>query len=219
MKKLSLGLAAALIFTPAAWADNVAHCEILLLQTVAAENGAGEAQIATFTPAVTFLASLYDDEDGHIKTVNHLPIQAVLCRRNVIIPAPSDYNILATGIPFVLSQDFDSSETDSLTVYWKDGAFDYVYKGRPLTDEEQGLLDTRLAEFSARGLIKNPEEDTSDEGTSEEDLAEENLVEEVLVEEVLVETGAVQDSDLDESASKIETELNTEIQPENENDE
>ena len=145
----------AALMSPAAWADNVAHCEILLTQTIANEDGAGEAQIASYRPAVGFLASLYDEEtDSYMTEVDGFPIRAVLCRRHDVIPSESDYNILATGTPFILSQDFDSPETDSLTVYWKDGAFDYVYKGQPLSEESQSTLDTRLAEFSDRGIIE-----------------------------------------------------------------
>jgi len=151
-------IAAILGFAPAAWADNVAHCEILLTQVVENENGTGEAQIASYRPAVNFLASLYDeDTENHLTKIDNFPIQAVLCRRNDVIPAPTDYNIMATGIPFILSQDFDRPDTDSLTLYWKDGAFDYVYKGHALSEEGQGILDTRLADFSERGLHKRAE--------------------------------------------------------------
>jgi len=161
MKNRSIKIAAALGLTlsmaSAAWAGNVAHCEVLIVQVVANDDGTGEAQIATYSPATNFLASLYDEEDGHITTINMQPIQAVLCRRNDIIPSESDYEIMATGIPFILSQDFDSSETDSLTLYWKDDAFEYVYKGDPLPNDGQAILDSRVAEFSTRGLVKKSE--------------------------------------------------------------
>jgi len=146
-------------FAPAAWADNVAHCEVLVIQTIADEEGAGEAKIATYAPAVNFLSSLYDeDTESHMTTIENLPIQAVLCRRNDVIPASTDYNILATGIPFILSQDLDSPETDMLTVFWKDEAFKYEYKGHPLSEESQDTLDTRLADFSSRGIVKKASE-------------------------------------------------------------
>ena len=168
MKTVSLGIAAALTLglAPTAWADNVAHCEVLLMKIIADENGGGEAQIASYRPAVNFLASLYDeDTESHMTEVDNFPIRAVLCRRNNVIPAPTDYNIMATGIPFILSQDFDSTETDSLTVYWKDDAdaFDYVYKGNPLSDEGQKILDARLVEFTQRGLKRSKTETDNEE--------------------------------------------------------
>jgi len=168
VKKPYIALALSLMTAPAAWADNVAHCEVVIMQVVSDEGDAGEAQVATFAPAATFLSSLYDDEDGHITKINNQPIRAVLCRRNDVIPAEVDYNIIATGIPFSLSQDFDSSETDSLTVYWKDGAFDYVYKGHALSDEGQKILDKRLASFSERGLIKKAQAEEKVEKLAED---------------------------------------------------
>ena len=156
---MSLGL------TPAAWADNVAHCEALIMQTVPNADGTGEAQIVSYRPAVDFLASLYDDDVGHLTEIAGFPIRAVMCRRNNVIPGESDYPILATGVPFILSQDFDSSDTDSLTVFWKDGALDYVYKGYPLSREAQAELDARITDFTERGKTEPPPDD-GDEETS-----------------------------------------------------
>ncbi len=152
MKKYIILTAFALTLAPAAWADNVAHCEVLLMQTVEDEAKAGTFQIASYRPAAQFIASLHDEDPAHQTEVDGHKIQALLCRRNDIIPAETDYPMMATGVPFVLSQDFDSAETDSLTLFWKAGAFDYVYKGHPLSEEAEGILKTRLAYFSQLGL-------------------------------------------------------------------
>lgn len=151
MKKAIILLTAALGFAQPAWADNVAHCEALIMQAIPSEDGQGEAQIASYRPAVGFLASLYDEDSGHLSEIDGFPIRAIMCRRIDVIPSKTDYPILATGLPFILSQDFDSPDTDSLTVFWKDDALDYVYKGHPLSKESQTILETRLAEFSKRG--------------------------------------------------------------------
>lgn len=140
---------------PAQAADG-SDCELLLMQIIPAEDGSGEAQIASYRPAKAFLTSLHDDIPGHMTQVDGLDIQAVMCRRNEIIPAHSDYAVMATGIPFILSQDFDSPDTDSLTLYWKDGKIEHVYKGYPLSDEAEAILETRLAGFSKRGIQKAP---------------------------------------------------------------
>lgn len=136
----------------AAWADNVAHCEVLLVEHVEDEALNGTMQVTTYHPAVSFIASVHDDDPDHETHVKGHPIQALLCRRNDVIPAEADYPMLAAGIPFVLSQDFDRADTDSLTVFWKDGKFQHVYKGHPLSAESQDILDTRLLDFSNRGL-------------------------------------------------------------------
>ena len=152
--KITAAIGITASFALPAAADNVANCEVLLTAVVADDGGAGEAQIASYRPAVDFLASLHDDEAEHLAKIDGHPIRAVMCRRNDVIPAASDYPILATGLPFILSQDFDSADTDSLTMFWKDDVIDYVYKGYPLSKEGQKILEKRLADFSKRGLKK-----------------------------------------------------------------
>ena len=159
----------ALMFSPAAWADNVAHCEVLLVQNVEAPELGGTMQITAYHPAVSFIASVYDEDPEYLTQLDGHNIQALLCRRNELIPAETDYPMMATGVPFVLSQDFDRADTDSLTMFWKDGAFDYVYKGHPLSDEAQSLLETRLADFSSRKLEAD-EAAAKLEGDAETDL-------------------------------------------------
>jgi len=175
MKKyiIMTGLALAIChtaLTPAAWADNVAHCEVLLVKNVEDADVDGALQVTDYRPAVDFIASVHDDDPAHQTQIEGHNIQALLCRRNELIPAETDYPMMATGVPFVLSQDFDRSDTDSLTVFWKDGAFDYVYKGYPLSDEAQSLLEERLADFTARGLFETHETETAD--LSEEKIEE-----------------------------------------------
>lgn len=175
MHRWILGCVALAIAAPAA-ADNVAHCEVLVMEVIKDKDVNGQAEVATFAPAVNFIKSVYDEEDGHITHIGKLPIRALMCRRNDVLPAETDYALMATGIPFVLSQDFDSSDTDSLTIYWKDGAFKHIYKGYPLSDEAQSDLDARLANFSERGIVKvkadeTPEEDPETTSKSESEAS------------------------------------------------
>ena len=149
---LSLGLLLATGLSTTAAADNVAHCEVLIIQVIADAALDGEAQVVTYGSAVSYIESVYDNEDGHITHVADQPIRALMCNLNDVIPAESDYALIATGIPFILSQDFDSADTDSLTMFWRDGKLDYVYKGYPLSSEAQEILDGRIASFSKDGL-------------------------------------------------------------------
>lgn len=204
LKPICIGVAAALSLAPAtAWADNVAHCEALIMKIVPDETGTGEAQIASYRPAVHFLASLYDEEEGHLDHMSGFPIRAIMCRRNDVIPSETDYPILATGLPFILSQDFDRPDTDSLTMFWKDGAIDYVYKGYPLSAESQAILDNRLASFSERGLTV-PE--THDEPEAKSETIEETPLDilaesEAIFEPVTEPTTETETFILDETAS------------------
>lgn len=181
MKKYIIMTGLALAISPAAWADNVAHCEVLLVKNVEGADLDGALQVTDYRPAVDFIASVHDDDPEYQTQIEGHNIQALLCRRNELIPAETDYPMMATGVPFVLSQDFDRADTDSLTMFWKDGAFDYVYKGYPLSDEAQSLLDTRLADFTARGLFETPETPSEPEAETDDQVsasAEEKVADE-----------------------------------------
>lgn len=137
-----------------AYAGETSECELLLVQIIQSPDGKGEAQVPSYIPAEEFMATLSDDQPGHMTEYLGHKIQAVMCRRNDILPTQEDYTILATGVPFILSQDFDSSDTDSLTLYWKDEAIQHIYKGYPLSEEAESVLETRLTQFSEQGLAK-----------------------------------------------------------------
>ena len=147
---LALLLAAGLSTTAAA--ENVAFCEVLIIQVLEDEALDGNAQVVTYGPATSFIESVYDEKDGHLTHIAGQPIRALMCSRNDVIPTETDYALIATGIPFILSQDFDSTDTDSLTLFWKNEELRHVYKGYPLSDEAQSSLDKRLANFTKRGL-------------------------------------------------------------------
>ena len=151
LKTLAAGVAV-LAISNAAHAADFSKCEVLLVQIIQADDATSEARIASYRPAENFLKSVQDDIPGHMTQIDGQNIQAILCSRNEVIPAESDYAVISAGIPFILSQDFDSTDTDSLTIYWKDGKIEHVYKGYPLSEEAQSILDTRLAAFSERGL-------------------------------------------------------------------
>lgn len=142
-----------LAFTPAfasaadTSAPSNANCEIVLMQTIQDESGRGGAQVASYRPADDFLISVYDDGTPPMLTVKKEPIQAVMCKRADVIPTKKDYPIVATGIPFFLSQSFESQDTDLITVFYKDSAFRHEYKGPGLSEEAESLLKDRLAMF------------------------------------------------------------------------
>ena len=150
MRKALMILVAVALTPNLAQAENIADCEILVMQEIPDESGKGGAQIATYMPAGDFIASAYTAEDQTMTHAKGHPIRALMCQRNNVIPAAQDYDLLATGVPFILSQNFDSTETDSLTTYWNGATFDFVYKGHPLSDKAESTLRARLADFSAR---------------------------------------------------------------------
>lgn len=163
---LYLTTAAALLAMPAFAEDapserpeNLSDCEVVMMRYIPDEGGNGGMDISTHGPADDYIASVYDDEDGHLTKMRGDRIRALLCQRDDLLPTEEDFPILATGIPFVLSQNFDSTDTDSLTMFWRKTYFDYIYKGHPLSDDAESQLKTRLAGFTDRdhGLNVNKE--------------------------------------------------------------
>ena len=148
--KFWLGALTFAAFSVPALADNIAECELVLMEQIKDESGQGGASVASYRPAADFLADLYASKEGAKMDINGLPIRAVMCARNDVIPSKNDFKILATGIPFVLSQNFDSPDSDLLTYYFKDGEFRYLHKGPDMSNAAREDLDARITEFNAR---------------------------------------------------------------------
>ena len=133
-----------------AFADNIADCEVVLMEKIDQKDNEGVTEIASFRPAIDFIASAYDDETEILREIDGLPIRALMCKRSTIVPSEGDFPIVATGTPFMISQNFDSTESGLTTIYFKDGAFHSTYKGPELSEETQAELDNRIALFNSR---------------------------------------------------------------------
>lgn len=150
-KTALLGLAALTCGLPQlALAGNYEACEIVIMTEKTDEDG-GTIGIAAFEPADDFLKQ--------VKNAEPVPeANALMCKRNDLVPVEADYAVLATGTPLALSQDFDSADSDSLTIFFKDGRFDYKYASAyPMGEEFKTELEQRLEDFSSRdhGLSKS----------------------------------------------------------------
>lgn len=128
-------------FSAFAQAENIASCEVVLMENIVDEGKDTGAKMASYRPAAAFLSSVYDDEDGHLSTIGDFKIRGVMCERRAVIPTLRDFPILATGIPFSLSQNFDSAKSSLMTLYFKDGKFRHTYKGAPLSPSELSKLN------------------------------------------------------------------------------
>jgi hypothetical protein len=147
--------------------DNIAACEIVVQQpvqypeekqtdveeksedtseetneTVEEENAV--TLIATFIPAEDFIASVFDEEPGHIDEINGQPIQALMCERRYMVPTEYDLRLIQTKIPLYLSQDFDSTKSDLMSVFFKDDTYQYVYSGAELDKDAMEIMYDRL---------------------------------------------------------------------------
>ena len=143
---------AALLFSISvpAFADNIADCEVVLMEQIKQEDSEGVTEIASFRPAADFIASVYDDETEVIREIDGLSIRALMCKRRSVVPSETDFPIIATGTPFMISQNFDSNETGLTTIYFKNGAFRSTYNGPDLLAETNAEMTARLAAFNAR---------------------------------------------------------------------
>ena len=118
------------------------ECEIVLM----AEGGT--TADGQFANAAIFLESVYDAEDGHLKTNEGFPIRAVICQRQDLIPTMRDLPILKTGLPLSLSQDFDSKTSGLLTLYDAGDDFKAEYSGPELSPQEEDKLRSTLEIFN-----------------------------------------------------------------------
>ncbi len=141
MKKILIILPFCLAaFVLPAHADNIAACEVVLMEPVLKDGIDTGAKMASFRPAVAFMSSVYDDEDGVLKTLDGYDIRGVMCERRYVIPTLRDFPILATGLPLAMSENFDSPDSRLMTTFYKDSEFQYTYQGPPLSPSEEAKL-------------------------------------------------------------------------------
>ena len=193
-------IAALLLFiTTPAWADNIADCEVVLMEKIDQEDNEGVTEIASFRPAADFIASAYDEEVEVLREIDGLPIRAVMCKRKSVVPSESDFPIIATGTPFMISQNFDSTETGLTTIFFKNGEFRSNYKGPDLSKEVEAQMKAQLKDFNAKPhdlaekekamLEKSTDEpkdedDTSPESTEKDEAPAEESMDAISPEEL-----------------------------------
>jgi len=149
MKQTVSILSGLALLTPIAIADdNIAGCEVILLEEIKGEANEERMQIASYRSAAGFIASIYDEEDGHLQKIDEVPIRGLICVRDNVIPTLRDFPIVATGVPFSISQNFDSATSGLMTIYFKDGTFQHQYSGQDLTEGEQAALTDALETFN-----------------------------------------------------------------------
>lgn len=110
-------------------------CEIVLIEPVTKG-----ASLASYRPADDFIESIYDDAEGFLETVDSLKVRAVMCTRDRVIPQLRDFPILASGVHFSISNNFDSHDSQFMTVFYKAGSFQHKFSGPTLTEGEQIAL-------------------------------------------------------------------------------
>ena len=95
-----------------ALAGNVANCEVLVMREVGDKQGVA----ATFSDGADVVASMLDPDRPTIAAIDGAPIQALMCTRRNPVPDDEDTPLIASGIPFILSTDFNSQDAPLVTV-------------------------------------------------------------------------------------------------------
>lgn len=147
LKVCIMAVLAAAIAAPV-HADNIAGCEVVLMEPVLEDGKPTGAEMASFRPAASFLSSVYDDEDGFVDVLDGFEIRGIMCERRSLIPTLRDFQIAATGLPLAMSENFDSSESNLMTVFYKDGRFQHTYDGAPLSVSEELRLTDVMEVFN-----------------------------------------------------------------------
>jgi hypothetical protein len=157
--------------------DNIADCELVVQKPIplvespleddaeaAPQTEKKQALIATFLPAYDFIYSVFDGEPGHMREIDGQEIKALMCKRTDIVPSLFDVKLIETGIPFYLSQDFDSATSALIAITKKDGMFTVDYAGAPLGTEDQERLDFVMANLNGPNADTQSDSDADNKG-------------------------------------------------------
>ena len=112
MKIIAPAAFVALLSAVPAWAGNVANCEVLVMREVGDTQGVA----AAFSDGAEVVASMLDPDRPTIAAIDNAPIQALMCTRRNPVPDAEDAPLIASGIPFILSTDFNSQDAPLVTV-------------------------------------------------------------------------------------------------------
>lgn len=148
MRKLLLAGLALCLHAYAFGSDNVANCEILVQEAVTLDGEPTGAFVDTYIPASDFIASVYDGEEGHLTQANGKNIRVLFCTRQNIIPTLRDFPLLATGIPFAVSTDFDTPGTPLIYYFYAQGKFAHAYEGPELSTDQAAKLADAMEVFN-----------------------------------------------------------------------
>ncbi len=144
--RLAASLVIAAFAMPAAAQSS--DCEIVLMPI------GGSASDGQFSEAAQFFESVYDAVPGHMETLADMPVRAILCRRDNLVPTMRDLPLLKTGLPLSLSQDFDSTTSGLLTLYDAGPDFKAEYSGPELSADDKKTLRDTLEIFNLQKFIK-----------------------------------------------------------------
>ena len=126
----------ALLLPAFAAADNIAACEVAVVDELAStEQGRGE--VIAYRDATAFIAAAVDPDAEPLLEVDGYPVRVLLCERSSVVPSETDRTLLATGIPLALSTDFDSPDAPTAVLQQDGDGILHLLKGEALSEADQ----------------------------------------------------------------------------------
>jgi len=156
---------AAFVAIPAQ-ADNIADCDVVLMEPVEGAEDLG-AQIASFRDASDFIASVHDDDRETVTAIDGYAIRGLMCTRGNPLPTQSDFKLIASRVPFILSTDFDSSVAPTVQVMADASGRAVALMAEGLTETQKALLDEVLERFTEQHLVEAKSDNEAEEDDSE----------------------------------------------------
>lgn len=121
-------------------ADIVEHeCRVMV------EDAAGKPVITAVTGLHVLAGAA---AEGPFKPELPNGTRSILCYRNTIVPAEHDDEVIALGLPLILSEPGAKGRTGFLEM--EDGRFQYQFENGDLTKIEQAYLQERINRFQVR---------------------------------------------------------------------
>ena len=151
-------------------AANLAGCEAVIMGEL--EDGA--AAIASFRDPTPFLASVYDGKVGLELEIDGQPIRGLMCTRRSPLPVASDVPIIASGVPFVLSTDFDSEDAPTVTIAIGEDGRATALMSAGLSERQEDELSTFLEGLPPLRFFEAPEPASGD-GEESGDIGESDV--------------------------------------------
>ena len=210
MKKFIALLPLLMLPTYAAASDNMAACEAVMVEQVKENGEPTGAVMQTFAPAVDIIASIYDDEDGFLNEIDGRDVKAILCQRSSVVPSLRDFPILKTGIPFAISTDFEAVDSRSVTIFFKDGEFQHVFKGAELSENQQSKLIDVMEVFNLQPhdlKIKDAPPKKKSKKKKNEEISEKDVQDDTETNDELIENENIEAETETFDAQNIEEEL------------
>ena len=165
MRKFLLALPLVLFPFAPVHAGNIANCEVVIMAQI--EDGA--AAVASFRDATDVISSIYDPDRPTVAVIDGHPIRGLMCTRKNPVPDAEDIPLIASGIPLVISTDFDSADAPTVTIALNEDREAVAMMAVGLSDAQQDALDALLDAYEPVEPVNTLADISEEEALAAED--------------------------------------------------